>query len=127
MAWAVEGCLKWQQEGLELPDCVNEAIKEYKSEMDILATFCENCVQIDYETTEKILASNLFAIYSIWAKENNEFEMSSRKFFIEIGKKLPEKIRAGDGIYYPKIHLNDYAKKLYYGGINKQYKFDDFK
>ena len=126
-AWAVEGCLKWQKEGLELPSCVKSAIKEYKSEMDILASFCENCIQIDYDTTERILASNLFSVYSTWAKENNEYEMSSRKFYLEIGKKLPEKVRAGDGIYYPKIKLTDYGKKLIGTEKNKQYKFEDFK
>lgn len=126
MAWAVEGCLKWQKEGLELPNCVKDAIKEYKSEMDVLATFCDNCIQVDYDTNEKVLASNLFAVYSNWAKTNNEFEMTSRKFFIEIGKKLPEKIRQSDGIYYPKIIFTDYAKKLVEQNKPKQYNFEDF-
>ena len=37
--WAVQGCLKWQAEGLELPDIVIEALDEYRSDNDIFQEF----------------------------------------------------------------------------------------
>ena len=43
LRWAVEGCLKWQQEELGLPKAVEVANQEYRSEMDILAPFIEDC------------------------------------------------------------------------------------
>ena len=122
LKWAVDGCIKWQREGLELPKCVAEATNEYKVEMDILASFIESCIEIDYNDSNTISAQELFALYGVWAKKNNEYEMTSRKFFIEIAKKLPEKVRRGSGIFYPKIKETEYAKEL----KGKQYNFSDF-
>ena len=62
--------------------------------MDLLAGFLEQCIEIDYSSDYSIMASDLFALYSKWAKKNNEYEMTSKKFFREITKKLPEKGRS---------------------------------
>ena len=112
MKWAVDGCVKWQNEGLEEPQCVQDAVKEYKQEMDLLAGFLEECVIIDYDSKERIASADLFKAYSRWAKENNEYEMSSKKFFREIGKKLPDKGRDSQGVYYTSIRFTEYAKDM---------------
>lgn len=122
LAWAVEGCMKWQRDGLQEPGAVLDATKEYKQEMDLVAGFIEQCVMIDYSSAEHVMAADLFGVYSKWAKANNEYEMSSKKFFIEVAKKLPEKGRSGKGIFYGKIRLTDYARSL----VPKQYRIEDF-
>lgn len=125
--WAVQGCIKWQQEGLELPKCVQDATKEYKAEMDILTNFMEQCVEIDYKSPEPIMAPQLFNLYTIWAQKNNEYQMTSRKFYTEIAKKVPEKTRIHEGVCYKGIKLNDYAKQLLAPKENtKNYSIDDF-
>lgn len=120
LAWAVEGCMKWQAEGIEEPQQVLDATKDYKQEMDLIAAFVEQCIVIDYTSEDKVLSSDLFAIYKAWAKENNEFEMTSKRFGMEIVKKLPEKGRSGRGIFYGKIRLTDYGRKFI------PYKITDF-
>ena len=122
LAWAVEGCIKWQQQGLDEPACVLESTKEYRNEMDLIAGFVEQCIAIDY-TAPSIMASDLFYVYRQWAKANNEWEMSSKRFFTEVAKKLPEKGRSGKGVYYTKIRFTDYAKEI----APKQYRIEDFK
>ena len=122
LAWAVEGCMKWQREGLSDPKCVADATKEYKQEMDLIAGFIEQCIVIDYTSNDRIMANDLFGLYSKWAKSNNEFEMSSKRFFTEIVKKLPDKGRNSKGIFYSRIMLTDYAKSL----IGRQYRLEDF-
>ena len=112
LKWAVDGCMLWQKEGMAEPQCVLEAVKEYKQEMDLLAGFLEQCIEIDYENDERIMASDLFSLYSRWAKRNNEYEMTSKKFFREVSKKLPEKGRCGKGIFYSNIKLTEYAEEL---------------
>ena len=112
LAWAVDGCIKWQEGGLYEPSRVLEATKEYKHEMDLIAGFIEQCVVIDYGTKNRIMASDLFNVYRVWAKQNNEYEMSSKKFFMEAQKKLPEKGRSGKGVFYGKIQLTDYARSI---------------
>lgn len=122
LAWAVDGCMKWQKEGINDPACVTEATKDYKQEMDLIAGFMEQCIVIDYTSDEKIMASDLFMLYSNWAKKNNEWEMSSKKFFAEITKKLPDKNRSARGIFYTKIKFTDYANNI----SARQYKPSDF-
>ena len=34
LKWAVEGCKKWKEEGLEKPESVAEATQEYKTDVD---------------------------------------------------------------------------------------------
>ena len=92
--------------------------------MDLLAAFCEACVQVDYVNGDSISATDLFTVYSNWASSNNEFTMSSRKFFNEVTKKLPEKKRAGSGMFYTKIRLTEYAQELLHRQRN--YKISDF-
>jgi putative DNA primase/helicase len=96
------------------PVCVLEAVKEYKAEMDLLAGFIEEKIEIDYNCKDRVPAKDLFQAYLKWAKENNEFEMTSKKFFTEMGKRLPEKGRSGKGIYYKYIRiLKDTETKQY--------------
>lgn len=119
LRWAVEGCLKWRKHGIQEPECVREAVKEYKHEMDLLAGFIDQCVTIDYDCDDKVPATLLFRAYIRWARENNEYEMSSKKFFSEISKKLPEKGRSGTGIFYRRIKLNEPQ-------VERQYRIEDF-
>ena len=125
LKWAVDGCIKWQQFGIEEPECVQEATKEYKIEMDLLAAFMEQCLVIDYDSKDKIMASDLFGLYSKWAKANNEYEMSSKKFFRDMGQKVPDKGRNNKGVFYSSIKLSDYAKDLVGSNI-RQYSITDF-
>ena len=125
LAWAVEGCMKWQADG-SLGESVKviEATKDYKQEMDLIAAFVEQCIIIDYDTEQKVMASDLFAIYRAWAKENNEWEMTSKRFGMEMAKKTPEKVKTARGIAYAKIRLTEYAIKLL---PPRNYSIGDFK
>lgn len=118
LAWAVRGCIKWRQNGLMEPECVKAASQEYRHEMDILEGFIQECLEIDYDYKEKTPARELFQVYSRWAKANNEYELSSKKFFMEIGKKLPDKGRDRTGIFYRNVKIiDDYgAPKSYNWG-----------
>lgn len=112
LRWAVDGCIEYRKEGLEPPACVQKSTDEYKVEMDIIATFMEACVMIDYTADVPVQASDLYSVYTNWAKANNEYVMTSRKFFGELGKRTPEKKRLSTGVVYSKIRLTDFAKKF---------------
>lgn len=45
LAWAVEGCLRWQREGLEIPEAVKRSTAAYRTASDPLATFFEDCLR----------------------------------------------------------------------------------
>ena len=91
--------------------------------MYLIAAFVEQCVMIDYSVDDRVMASDLFAVYRAWAKENNEWEMTSKRFGMEMAKKTPEKVKTAKGMAYSKIRLTDYAKNL----MPRRYNAEDFK
>ena len=123
LAWAVDGYRMLLAEGMEEPKVVKDAVQEYKNEMDLIAGFMQECIEIDYNSTGTVPANVLFQIYSKWAHANNEYEMSSKKFFNELTKKLPDKGRNSKGIFYKNIRLTDNAIEL----KGHQYSITDFK
>ncbi len=83
--WALEGCLKWQQEGMEMPDIVKVAIENYKTDMDPIARFInENCI---ISETCKAKTGDIYDLYKDWCEENKEYKLSS----IKLSKKLADK------------------------------------
>lgn len=100
LSWMVDGCLLWRREGLKPPQSVTNASKEYKGEMDVLAAFMDACCEAGGETD----AGDLFRAYIEWAKESNEYEMSSTKFGREMGKRF-EKRKTAKGYIYEKISI----------------------
>ncbi|EAC6446954.1 DNA primase [Listeria monocytogenes] len=102
--WAVEGCLKWQREGLKLPTAVERASNEYKSEMDVITAFIEDCCETG--ENKQINAKTLYETYREWAKDNGQYLMSSTKFGKEMGLKF-EKKRSKKGYKYTGVCLND--------------------
>jgi putative DNA primase/helicase len=73
--WMVEGCLLWQREGLNIPDLVQAAVDEYRSEQDTLGHFLdENVIR---HSSGKLPHNLLYKTYDQWARENGYSPMSS--------------------------------------------------
>jgi putative DNA primase/helicase len=67
LAWAVEGCLKWEKEGLAVPDSIKTATQQYREEQDPLHDFFENeCL---FGDSCYIGVTVLRQRYDTWAKE----------------------------------------------------------
>lgn len=96
LQWAVDGCLLWQKEGLKKPRAVEEASRDYQGEMDVLSSFLGACT---VQGPGEVKASELFAVYSAWARDCNEYEMSSTKFGREMAKRF-EKVKRETGMHY---------------------------
>ena len=48
--WAIEGCLRWQTEGLIAPQSVTASVTEYRIEMDTVCSFVtEECIVASHE------------------------------------------------------------------------------
>jgi putative DNA primase/helicase len=109
LAWLVQGCLEWQRIGLNPPAEVLEATASYKSEMDIVGKFIEECcvVGVPYQATAKAL----WARWREWCEENNEREGNRRNFGIAISKR-PEQfegVHTRDGNVWTGIGLIEAA------------------
>jgi putative DNA primase/helicase len=78
LAWAVEGCLEWQREGLQAPDEVRKATREYRAEMDVIAAFIdEECIVAEHAAAT---AKALYSAYKAWCEENGEKPETQRRF-----------------------------------------------
>ena len=87
LAWAVRGCLKWQQEGLKEPLAIKAAIAEYQSESDTVGGYLRECCTTEHAfATEKL--SVLYAGYLQWAREQGLTKPIAKK---SLSRKLKEK------------------------------------
>lgn len=101
--WCVDGYLEWQRIGLAEPQIIKEQREEYRTEMDSIAAFLEECCEVG--TTGRIKGSLLFNAYDEWARENNQHRMTNTKFGIEMSKKF-KKITS-NGVHYIGVRLLD--------------------
>ena len=77
LAWAVEGALLWQKEGLESPEEVRIATEGYRNEQDSLGRFlAEECMKADLV---KVLAKTFKERYAEWCRENGETGVPTRE------------------------------------------------
>lgn len=78
MAWAVQGCLLWQQHGLKPPVIVAAATDEYFEAEDAMGRWLEERCDLDPNATG--LTAQLFADWKRWAEEAGEYVGSQRRF-----------------------------------------------
>ncbi|MCH8083452.1 MAG: primase C-terminal domain-containing protein [Myxococcales bacterium] len=78
LAWAVEGCLAYQAEGLEAPEIVQQATQEYREEMDPLREFISDCCVLGERCW--VSSAALRKEYESWCKEAGEKLLVGRNF-----------------------------------------------
>ena len=66
LAWMVRGCLEWLEKGLQTPEEVKAATKQYRSDMDILGEFIDDCCIEDAEA--KTPAKDLYLRFKEWGE-----------------------------------------------------------
>ncbi len=67
LAWAVRGCLEWQQGGLRPPAVVAQATAQYQKEQDAIGGFLDEAIDLD--PTSEIGATELYDHYRVWADQ----------------------------------------------------------
>jgi putative DNA primase/helicase len=65
LAWAVEGCLAWQRNGLGEPEEVRQATDAYRAEQDTVGGFINACCFL--HPSVKVKASALWEAYVSWS------------------------------------------------------------
>ena len=66
MNWAIEGCLKWQADGLSSPQIILDQLDQYQTEMDTVGNYAaENLV---LQPEGKLQSSKLFTHYKEWCR-----------------------------------------------------------
>jgi putative DNA primase/helicase len=104
LAWAAQGCLDWQREGLGNPPAVKSATDKYRGEQDLVGTFINERCRIN--DICKVKAKDLFADYERWADETGEPLIKQRVF----GRALTQRgftRFTNNGTWYRGIGLTD--------------------
>lgn len=76
MAWAVEGCKRWQANGLKPPSLVVAATDEYFDEEDAIGEFIAAEAQIC--APAKVSVADVFARWQEWSSKRGEYVGTSR-------------------------------------------------
>jgi len=96
LAWAVQGCLAWQRDGLNPPDSVVSATDEYFEAEDAVGRWLEeNCV---FAANAKSLTAELFNDWKQWCDAAGEFIGTQRRFSDLLITRGIEKWRNGTGL-----------------------------
>ena len=103
LAWAVERCLRWQEDGLCFPDTVRDATARWRGENDQVGQFLEErCVRGEYAT---VRVRKLYTAYRRWAEEIGEDVMTERAFGERMLAQGFERKHREDGNWYLGVGL----------------------
>jgi putative DNA primase/helicase len=112
--WLIQGCLKWQKEGLQIPQEIANATAAYQEDEDVLGDFINEYCDVDENA--KILFKELYQTYLEYCKENNQEAYSITKFGKMLQEREYQKIRQTTGdksIMYKGLRLKTSTKELF--------------
>jgi len=102
--WALEGCRRWQTEGLKTPKSVELATKEYEEEMDPIKEFLEDiCIT---ETLGKTKIGELYQIYEEYCSFAKTNPIPNRAFGRRLTQIGIKRSRDHNGRYYDGIEID---------------------
>ncbi len=105
LAWAVQGCRLWLQEGWREPDCVQAATLTYKENQDALADFFHDCCTIDNKPDTHVKARELYNVYKLWCQTKGVQPLSETLFAANILSHGHPRERKNSGKIYHGITL----------------------
>lgn len=80
--WLIAGCLEWRKHGLQTPDSVKDATRQYRTDEDTLGRFIDDrCITF---VGAKVESGVLFEEYRQWCIQNGDSPMGSKTFGMKI-------------------------------------------
>ena len=103
--WAIQGAVEWAQNGLQDPEVVLTATREYRDESDVVGNFLEECTHA--AANGKVSAKALYAAYRRWCDAYRETALKQKSFGARLTERGLERERSGAGMGYAGIGLQD--------------------
>jgi P4 family phage/plasmid primase-like protien len=86
LAWMIEGCIKWLQQGLgDTPTTIEGATSEYREDQDIVGRWLEECTKRDPHGEES--TTDLYDSYESWCLRNGLRPSST----VVLGRRLSDR------------------------------------
>lgn len=96
LAWAVQGCLAWQREGLRPPASVVSATAEYFDEEDAVGDFLDEEAQRHPQA--RVAVADVFQRWQDWAGRRGEYVGTSRWLAQQLANRGFERTRIHGGV-----------------------------
>ena len=110
LAWAIQGCLKWQQSGLGMPSAVKRASDEYRKAEDVVGSFIDECVIRDINKDTKI--AETYRVYKAWSVNSGYVSCSKSSFAEQMTGHKFVKQHKSTGDYWVDIRFNPLQQVL---------------
>jgi putative DNA primase/helicase len=102
LAWAIEGCLMWQRDGLAMPPVASDATAEYFAEQDLVAQWlAERC---EAKPGAEAPSAGLYRDWSEWATKRGE-QPGTQKAFSAAVEQRHAKRRTKAGVAFIGLRL----------------------
>ncbi len=101
LAWMIEGWKKYCEERkinkkLLQPESIQNAVREYREDQDILAEFFSECCNLS-ETSAMVKTKELYNEYVNWCNKNKEEPIKNRTFYTHIEERGFKKVDSSHG------------------------------
>jgi len=103
LAWLVEGCLLYQEEGLEFGEAVRIATAGYKQKMDRFGLFLEECIV--ERTGSRVTSSRFYEVYKSWCGEMGMHPLNQQKLKDEMKRRGYVHHRLNKGYFWLDLEL----------------------
>ena len=109
LGWLIEGSIQWYENGLQVPEVIENASHAYMAEMDDLCIWMEERCDTNPEYSEK--ASILYADFKAWKILRSEPPWSAKEFGKQLTAKEFEKGKSHGLTTYKGIELSPMREK----------------
>jgi putative DNA primase/helicase len=106
LQWMIEGCVAWQRDGLDPPDAVREATREYLAAEDAISLWLETCCVISPHA--QVGSTALFQSWAAWADAARE-PVGTQKLFSEKLEARFKKQKMEKGMYFIGLTVGEEA------------------
>lgn len=103
LARLVRGCLEWQQQGLNPPECVTMATEEYRANEDTITQFVEECCICS--GMSEVKAGDIYRAFATWYESQIGDRVPKQKKFGSMLVKQFQKEKVGGVIKYYGLEL----------------------
>lgn len=114
LTWMLEGFRAWNERGLDPPEAILSATKEYREDMDSLSRFIEQCFH--FTANDELTTSEITRVYDAWHEAELGERRGARKSVTAIGEALTKRKvgrrKSNGAIIRTGIKLSDDGQQL---------------
>lgn len=81
-SWLLEGCRKYQERGLAMPERLRAPVRQYEKDNDLVLQFLEE--YCEKAPGQSIRAKAIYDTYKLWCRSNGYYVASAKKFNAEL-------------------------------------------